>query len=337
MIRVGIIGYGKMGILHGALVNGSHKAKVVAVCDKSWVMRFGIKKVYSSVKTFAKVEDMLNNVELDVVIISTPTFNHVQSALSCIEKNCDLFIEKPLASSYEDAKLLYDTAEKKGVKIQVGFCNRFAPSIEKGKEFLENGIVGEVKSAKAFMYIADVFEQHSGWRYSKTASGGGVLMDFGIHMLDQLCWYFGKINTVEATAKQLYSKEVEDELSANITFKDGQQVSFETSWSKEEYRKTYARVEIEGTMGKMIVTDQTLDVYDQQGNQIQNLVYPDLYGGTYMDVGGILYSKQMEAFLDVLDNKQETNLESAVYVQKVIKEIYRSVDEGKKISIESSL
>mgnify|MGYP003319957089 CR=1 FL=1 len=46
MLRVGIIGYGKMGILHGALVNGTQKAKVVAVCDKSWVMRFGIKKVY---------------------------------------------------------------------------------------------------------------------------------------------------------------------------------------------------------------------------------------------------------------------------------------------------
>lgn len=334
MLKVGIIGYGKMGILHGALVNGSKKAKVVAICDKSWVMRFGIKKVYPSVQTFSDVREMLNKVDLDVAIISTPTFNHVESALLCIEKNIDLFIEKPLASSYEDAKRLYDVATQKGVKIQIGFCNRFAPSIAKGKEFLDTGMLGEVKEAKAFMYIADVFEQHSGWRYSKAASGGGVLMDFGIHMLDQLCWYFGKIDTVEAHAQKLYSKEVEDELQADISFAQGPDVRFETSWSKEEYRKTYARLEISGTKGNMIVTDQTLDIFDNEGKQIENLVYPDLYGGAFMDVGGILYSRQMEAFLNVLEDKQATNLESAVYVQKVIKEIYKSVELNKKISID---
>ena len=337
MIRVGIIGYGKMGILHGALVNGSQKAKVVAICDKSWVMRFGIKRVYPSVKTFTDVEEMLKKVELDVVIIATPTFNHVQSALACIDHNCSLFIEKPLASSYDDAKRLYDLAQEKGIKVHVGFCNRFAPSIAKGKELLDRGVIGIPESARAFMYIADVFEPHSGWRYSKAISGGGVLMDFGIHMLDQMCWYFGTINTVKAKAKRLYSKEVEDELTADILFENGTRVVFETSWSKEEYRKTYARIEIEGSNGKMIVTDQTLDIYDKEGTQLENYVYPDLYGGTYMDVGGILYSKQMEAFLEALEGNRETNLSSSVYVQRVIEEIYKSVASGEEVAIGSTL
>lgn len=337
MLKVGIIGYGKMGILHGALVNGSKKAKVVAICDKSWVMRFGIKRVYPSVKTFSEVEKMLSQVELDVVIIATPTFNHVNSAMLCIEKGCNLFIEKPLASSYEDARKLYEAAKEKNVKIQVGFCNRFAPSIAKGKEVLETGIIGQPQHGRAFMYIADVFEQHSGWRYSKQASGGGVLMDFGIHMLDQLCWYFGAIQTVEAKAQRLYSKEVEDELQAGVVFENGVRIQFETSWSKEEYRKTYARLEIEGTVGKMIVTDQTLDVYDADDNLVENYVYPDLYDGTFMDVGGILYSKQMEEFFSVLEEKQETNLESAVYVQKAIKEIYRSIDHEQTVTVGSAI
>lgn len=334
MIRVGIVGYGKMGILHGALVNGSQKAQVVAICDKSWVMRFGIKRVYPSVKTFSDVKTMLDKVQLDAVIISTPTFNHVESALLCMEKGCNLFIEKPLASSYEDAKRLWDKAADNKIKIQVGFCNRFAPSIAKGKEYLDAGMIGEAVEAKAFMYIADVFEQHSGWRYSKAVSGGGVLMDFGIHMLDQLCWYFGKINTVQARMQKIYSKEVEDELQATLSFVQGTKVEFETSWSKEAYRKTYARLEIKGTKGSMIVTDQTLDIFDLEGKQIENLVYPDLYGGAFMDVGGILYSKQMEAFLAALENQGDTNLESAVYVQKAIKEIYQSAETGKQVTID---
>lgn len=334
MYRVGIVGYGKMGILHGALVNGSKKAQVVAICDKSWVMRFGIKRVYPSVTTFSDVRTMLDRVQLDAVIISTPTFNHVESAMLCIEKGCDLFIEKPLASSYEDAKRLYDMAEDKKTKIQVGFCNRFAPSIAKGKECLEAGMIGEAVAANAFMYIADVFEQHSGWRYSKAVSGGGVLMDFGIHMLDQLCWYFGEINTVQAQMQKIYSKEVEDELQATIAFARGTKVKFETSWSKEAYRKTYARLEITGTKGSMIVTDQTLDIFDSEGKPIENLTYPDLYGSAFMDVGGILYSKQMENFLDVMDNQRSTNLESAVYVQKAIKKIYQSAETGEQVTIE---
>lgn len=334
MLRVGIIGYGKMGILHGALVNGSQKAKVVAICDKSWVMRFGIKKVYPSVKTFSDIKNMLDKVELDAVIISTPTFNHVESAILCIEKNCDLFIEKPLASSYEDAEKLYKLALEKDIKIQVGFCSRFAPSIVKGKEYLDAGIIGKAVEAKAVIYIADVLEQHSGWRYSKAVSGGGVLMDFGIHMLDQLCWYFGKVDTVQAQAKKIYSKEVEDEVQASISFLQGTKVEFETSWSKEAFRKTYIRLEIKGSKGSMIVTDQTLDIFDGEGKQVENLVYPDLYGGAYMDVGGILYSKQMEAFLNAISNQESTNLESAVYVQKVIKMIYQSAEQSQKISVD---
>lgn len=333
MLRVGIIGYGKMGILHGALINGTQKAKVVAVCDKSLVMRFGIKRVYSSVRTYSKVDDMLKKEKLDVVIISTPTFNHVESAMRCIENGCDIFIEKPLATSYSDAYKLYKMAEEKNVKIQVGFCNRFAPSIAKGKKMLDSGIIGQPLQADAYMFIADVFEAHNGWRYDKKMSGGGVLMDFGIHMLDQICWYFGKIDNVQAQARRLYSKQVEDELQAKIEFKNKVKVRYETSWSKEEYRKSYARLEIKGTEGSMIVTDQTLDIYDLDGNVLHNFVYPDLYDGAFMDVGGILYSKQMQYFMDVLDDSHKSNLESSVYVQQVIEKIYESVSKKEIIEI----
>lgn len=334
MNRVGIIGFGKMGLLHGALINGSKKGQVVAICDKSWVMRFGIKKVYPRVKTFKDVEKMMNSVELDTIIIATPTFNHAISAKMGLEKNCNLFIEKPLSSSYESACEVLELAKEKGVKVQVGFCNHFVPTLKKAKELIDIGKIGQPQNAKAVAYIADVFEQHSGWRYSKETSGGGVLMDYGIHMLDLLIWYFGKVESVEATAKKLYSKEVEDELNALIVFKNGTQVDFETSWSKEEYRKAYSRVELIGTKGKLVVTDQTLDIYDLDGKLMENYVYPDLYGGTYMDVGGILYSNQMESFLNAIDNDESTNLEDAVYVQKVIRDIYISVDEKKKVVID---
>lgn len=337
MIRVGIIGYGKMGILHGGLINATNKAKVTAICDKSWVMRFGIKKVYPEARTFSNVEDMLNKTKLDAVIITTPTFHHAKAALLCMKRHCNLFIEKPLASFYEDSRRLYKVAKREGIKIQVGFCNRFNPAISKGKYLLDQGVIGIPKEAKAFMYIADVLEEQSGWRYSKSASGGGVLMDFGIHMLDQLCWYFGRIQSVKADAEKLYSREVEDELRADLVFAKGVHVVFHTSWSKEQYRKSYARLEIQGTDGSMAVTDQTLDIYDREGNRVRQYVYPDLYSGAYIDIGGLWFSKQMEAFLEVIEGKREPNLKSALYVQKAVKEIYKSVELHERVNIDCNI
>lgn len=333
MYKVGVIGFGKMGMLHGALINGSGKAKLVAICDKSWVMRFGFQRVYPGVKVFDDLDKMLNKIDLDIIIIATPTFNHMESVLKCIDRGCHVFVEKPLTTSFEKAKEIYDAAKKKEIIIQVGFCNRFCPSINIGKQKLDKGVIGVVKSAEAYMYIADVFEQHSGWRYSKEASGGGVLMDFGIHMLDQMCWYFGKVENVTSSSKKLYSKEVEDELEAKIKFSNGISVDFKTSWSKADYRKSYSKIIIYGDSGKMIVTDQTLEIYDIEDRKISDFTYPDLYEGAFMDIGGINYSQQIASFLHMIEDMSimETNLKDAVYDQMIIEDMYKSTETKKTI------
>lgn len=333
MIKIGIVGFGKMGMLHGALLNGSGKAKVVAICDKSWVMRFGFKKVYKGVNTFKSVDRMLESQKLDAVIIATPTFNHVETAIKCAEKGCSLFIEKPLASNYEDAYKIYECAKMNNIKVQIGFCNRFAPTIIKGKEMLDSGIIGKVTTANAYMYIGDVFEKHSGWRYKKETSGGGVLMDFGIHMLDQIYNYFGEVLKVNAESKKLYSEEVEDELTSDILFENGVSLKLDTSWSKNEYRKSYARLEIKGENGKIEVTDQTVEVYDENNNRIHYYTNPDLYDGAFMDIGGLLYSKQIEEFLKLLEDgvESQNSLESSLYIQKLIKAIYKSAESKREI------
>jgi predicted dehydrogenase len=144
------------------------------------------------------------------------------------------------------------------------------------------------------------------------------------------------VNSVKAESKKLYSKEVEDELTADINFVNGINVHFDTSWSKEAYRKSYAKLEIFGTNGKMVVTDQTLDIFDNDDESILNLTYPDLYGGAYMDVGGVLYSNQMQHFIDMLDKKSElkSNLFDAVYDQKIIEKIYESAERKEIVTIE---
>lgn len=333
MYRVGIIGFGKMGMLHGALIAGSRNAKICAICDKSRLMRLGFKRVQKGVRTYDDAKKMMEQESLDIVIVTTPTFNHMESIQLAIEKGCAVFVEKPLAVNVEQAKKIASLAEEKNVPIQVGFCNRFCPSIAKAKEMLDKNELGAIQKVQAEMYIADVFEEHTGWRYKPELSGGGALMDFGIHMLDLLVHFFGEIESIDGTTKQLYSKLVEDEATAEIVFSSGVRCHFETSWSKEEYRKSYSRMEIYGEGKRMIVTDQTLDVVDEEGNKLQSYAYPQLYSGCFMDIGGLLYSKQMESFRQRVENNtngrelEGCTPKQALYVQRVVEAIYRSSKE----------
>ena len=339
MYRVGIIGFGKMGMLHGALLSGSNKAKIIAICDKSAVMRFGFKRVYKNVNIYSDAKKMLEKENLDIVVVTTPTFNHMESIDLAINKGCAVFVEKPLAINTEQAKRIVDCSEKNKTFIQVGFCNRFYPSFEKAKYMLKNNELGMIKDVKAEMYIADVFEEHTGWRYKPELSGGGALMDFGIHMLDLIIHFFGKIDTIDANTKRLYSKLVEDEATAEIVFTSGVNCHFETSWSKEEYRKSYSRIEIHGDKKTMIVTDQTLDILDIDGNKLESYAYPQLYTGSFIDIGGLLYSKQIDSFLKCVEDNEKCNEikgctpEQALYVQQVVEAIYKSSKEKRKIRI----
>lgn len=337
MYKVGIIGFGKMGMLHGALLCGSGQAEITAICDKSVVMRLGFKRVYKKARVYKDAEKMLNKEKLDIVVVTTPTFNHEQSVRLALQKGCAVFCEKPLAINTEQAKHICGIVSQRGIPVQIGFCNRFAPSFLKCYELLRQNVIGKVSHVHAEMFIGDVFEEHTGWRYKKELSGGGALMDFGIHMVDLLIHYFGKVKRVNAHSKQLYSKYVEDELSAQIVFESDIVCNFETSWSKEEYRKSYSKMTITGTEGTIVATDQTLDIYLPSGDKTEEYTYPDLYGGDYMDIGGMLYSHQMSEFLQRLGKRLSSSVgctpDQALYVQKVIEALYESAEKHKEVEV----
>lgn len=336
MLNAGIIGFGKMGMLHGALLEGSEKVTISAICDKAAIMRMGFKHIHPGVHTYKDADKMLEKEKPDIAIITTPTFNHAESIFKAGRFGCSIFVEKPLSTNSESAEKVCEFVEENNLKLQIGFCNRFVPTFSKAKLLLQDGKLGKLKNVQAWMYIGDVFEPHVGWRYNKKFSGGGALMDFGIHMIDLLIWLLGDIESVNAEAKKLYSLEVEDELNADVMFACGIKGHFETSWSKEEYRKSYSKIRIEGDNGALEATDQTLKIFDSRGNQTQDYTYPDLYGGAYMDIGGILYSKQMEAFLSLVQtgNTKGCTVREAVYVQKVIDAMYKSADKHEPVRME---
>ena len=124
-IRVGVIGFGKMGMLHGALSNLHENMELVAICEQNMFMRSGIKSLMKNFTCYSDYKKMIAKEKIDAVIITTPTFNHMEIANYAAERGIALFIEKPLAMNYNDTLELINKVESKKIPSLVGFSFRY--------------------------------------------------------------------------------------------------------------------------------------------------------------------------------------------------------------------
>jgi len=334
-LKVGIVGFGKMGMLHGALLKPMEEVEITAIADTSRIILHAFKKFLPNTRFYTSHKKMFEECDLNAAVIATPSFSHVPVALNAIGKNVDVFIEKPLTNTLESAHALLKAARERKVVSMVGFCLREAPSFQKGKSLLSAGAIGKIENVRAEMYIADVLAPQKGWRYKKQISGGGVLMDFGIHVLDLLFWYFGPVASVSAIARSLHSEEVEDEVEGEIEFRSGVMATVATSWSNPNFRKSYSRIEITGEKKVLTVTDQTVQIKDRQTGTEERLAFPELYKGYHIDIGGSLYSTQMVKFIDAIRTRKnpESDIESAYHIQNIVDTMYRSASQGKRMAL----
>ncbi len=337
-MKAGIVGFGKMGMLHGALLNKIEGVEVAAIVDTSKILVSAFHSLLPKIKCFTSYDRMFEEMEIDAVVIATSTFSHVPLALKAVDKNKHFFIEKPLSNSYENALSLEKALGGKPLVSMVGFHMRYMPTFMKGKELLARGVIGKVRDVSAEYYVSDIFSPQKGWRYNPAMSGGGVVIDFAIHLLDIMHWYFGEAATVKADIKRLFSKQVEDEVTAEIGFNDGLTAKIVSSWSVAGYRLPYCALRMLGDTGSMTVTDHNVVISDKSGSVIQRHNMPDLYTGYYFDIAGSHYSLQMEAFAQAIKTKKRfSNLKDATYAQKLVAAIYNSASKGSAVAIREGI
>jgi predicted dehydrogenase len=259
MVKVGIVGLGKMGLLHAGILNALPCCEVTSVAEKEGILVRFAKKLLPGMKFYPSAEEMLaRENELDAVYVTTPITTHLPIVQDIVtnRKKIGVFVEKPLAGKYDDAKKIADLSEGLGLQTMVGFQKRFSPIFQRGRKMLIEGVIGEVDSFDAYSYVSGVFSDGKGWRF--TAGEGGALLDLGPHVVDILLWYFGEPTSVEGNTRSVYSTEVDDFASGRLGFGSGVVGSLNVSWSVEGYRLPEIGIEISGSNGKLHVTDDCL-------------------------------------------------------------------------------
>ena len=297
-LSVGVIGMGKMGLLHASIVNTLPGVRLSAMYDKnSTVVRFA-RKAFTEVYVTDNLEKF-SDFNLDAVYVTTPIPTHfaiVKSIYSMgIARN--LFVEKTLASNYEQAAQLCREAKAAGGVTMVGYMSRFAPTFKKAKALLQEGVIGKVVSFRAYAYASDFV----GVKGKSLPDKGGATRDLGAHIIDQSLWFFGAL---EVESSKVVPPAREDNLSGTyfkVRGSNGLLGEFDISWCKEGYRLPEFGLMISGSKG-VIMVNADLVKLEESGTDLLTWHKHDLYGDVPFFLGAPEYYWEDEHFVkSILD------------------------------------
>ena len=261
MIKAAVIGMGKMGISHCAILNAHNDVDLVGVCDKSKFLRWGLGK-YSNLALFDDYEKMIEEKKPDCVFIATPTSSHYSIAKYCLDRGINIFLEKPCTLNYSDTTSLRDIAKEKGLLIQVGYHNRYIGTFQKVKRIIENNELGEIYHFRAEAYGPVVIKETAKTWRSERSEGGGCLYDYASHVINLVTFVLGNIEKVSGTRlESIFSQGVEDAVYSTLTLENGIVGHLSVSWSEESYRKMSTSIHISGKKGRLEANAQEIKLY----------------------------------------------------------------------------
>ena len=312
MLHAGIIGLGKMGLSHAAILNPHPDVELVGVCDTSSIVLEAFKK-FSTIRVYDDYKKMIDTEKPDLLIVASPTKYHYEMVSYALDRGIHTFCEKPFSLTLSEGRDLVNKAADKGVVNQVGFHNHFIGTFRELKRLLKAGILGELVHFTGEAYGPVVVrEKGETWR-SDPKEGGGCLFDYASHVINLIQEIIGLPVTASGSQlKKIYSKKVEDAVYSILTLDSGVTGVLSANWSDETYRKMSTSLMVMGKKGKIICDATELKIYLKEANERENLekgwtikYITDLAIPVNFYLRGEEYSAQIDHFIQcVLKNKQ---------------------------------
>jgi predicted dehydrogenase len=328
MIKAGIIGLGKMGLSHAAIVNPHPSVELVAVCDTSAIVLDAFKK-FSKIKVYNDYIRMIDDEHLDFVVIATPTKFHYEMVRYALEKGIHIFCEKPFSLTTREGEELVELAERKFLVNQVGYHNHFIGTFRELKRLINAGVIGDLVHFTGEAYGPVVTKEKGGTWRSVPAEGGGCLFDYSSHVINLIQEIIGHPVKASGTQlKKIYSKDVEDAVYSILTLQNGLSGILSVNWSDETYRKMSTTLTIIGKKGKIICDASEIKIYLKENDPKEKLVkgwtikyITDFAIPVNFYLRGEEYSAQIDNFVDCVIRKKRTETNSfreALITDKVI-------------------
>ena len=207
-IYIGIIGYGKIGKLRHKILNQNENVKVISIYDPLFINNK--KKIFKK-----NVNEILNNKQISTIFICTPNYLNYKFTTEGINKNKNIFCEKPPCLSEKELLKIIKLEKKHKIKLMYGFNHRHHESIKQMKELVISKKLGKILWMRGRYGKSVNKDFYKNWRSNKNQSGGGILIDQGIHMLDLLLYFSGGFDIIKSIVTNSYWKlDIEDNVFA---------------------------------------------------------------------------------------------------------------------------
>lgn len=349
-IKVGIIGTGNIGHTHiNAYLSNPH-VELYALCDinEECVEKVGEK--YKITRTFTDVNEMLKLTELDAVSVCTWNSAHATCTIAALRAGKHVLCEKPMAMNAQEAELMKEAAKESGKLLMIGFVRRFGNDCKILKDFISEDYFGELYYSKASYLRRN--GNPGGWFGDKSRSGGGPLIDLGVHVIDLVRFLMNnpkpisvygvtfqklldrrdlkdKKGYVAASKKEDDICDVEDLVSALIRFDNGAVLSVEASFSLN-LKKDKGEIELFGTKGGAKVSPE-IEMYSEMNGYMVDV---NMDSATALSFNG-LFENEINHFVECIQEGTPciSPAEDGVEMMRILDSIYESARTGHEVSL----
>jgi len=330
--KVGVIGLGSIAqVVHLPNLKQLSDVEISAVCDIDLKKAGAIADRFDVPRFYRDPANLLEREDLDAVLVLTPTHAHMALAIAALRSGKHVMVEKPIARNVKEARKMVSAANAADRLLMVAMNHRFRPDAVSLKKMIDAGELGDIYKVRAGWLKKRGKWTRPQWLRNQEISGGGVLMDLGIQMLDLCLWLLSnyKVQRVSGTAHRLmYHAKVEDTATAILLLEKNVTFSLDVSWAIPSTH-TQAFTHFYGTSGTATLNPLTLtrvtsheavDVATHQSHTPSKLYQ-------------MSFEREVGHFIDAVRNGSslQSTGEEALKIMEIIETFYRSVDEGREI------
>ncbi|MCE3204023.1 Gfo/Idh/MocA family protein [Paenibacillus sonchi] len=350
MIRIGVIGTGSISGMHLNAYRNNPQTVVYAVCDLNEERARAAAAEYGAGKVYTDYRALLADSGVDAVSICTWNNSHAEISIAALKAGKHVLVEKPLCRTLEEAVQVQQAVEESGKILQVGFVRRYDANVQLLQKLAGAGEFGEIYYAKATTLRR--LGNPGGWFSDIERSGGGPLIDIGVHVID-LCWYLmGRPKPVSVSANtyrklgnranvenlsfykaadyDAANNTVEDLANALIRFENGASLLVDVSFTlhaKEDGRS----VSLYGEKGGFEIDPETV-IVSERANTIVN-IYPqtDHKGFDFNSA----FQNEIDHFTLCVQNGSQplSPVQDGVAIMRILSGIYDSAAKGEEVKL----
>jgi predicted dehydrogenase len=322
--KIAIVGLGGVAqLVHLPVLSKFNDAEVTSVAEINKSRLNTIADKFSIKDRYTDYKELLSNSDVDAVIIATPTSTHQEVAIGCLKAGKDVLIEKPLARSYKEARPIIDEANRQKRKIMVGMNLRYRPDAMILKSLLNSGEIGDPFYVKCSWIRRQSSDEK--WFTKIEESGGGVIIDLGILLLDLSLWLldYPPVETVSTQSFYLNTHSVEDTSVSLIRCSNSSVINLETSWSLP-LEKDHFSLNVYGSKGNASINpfritkkveDQYIDLTPSRSDNAMSLFKKS-------------YINELKSFIGAVRglNPVFSSGEEALQRMKILDAMYKSAE-----------